>query len=153
MQLFFFFLFDFLMARDFNLLLWTKICFVTLFWFCLFTYNIALPTCIAPPTHPSADNGFKEIECQSSVLPPRVSTQQSRSLGLLCDLGSATSARMQAELWCCSSSIKAMPNPPVTADRTYSQPVVSLGSLSPCRHMQKRGSSLNLPIRAAEGSL
>lgn len=46
-----------------------------------------------------ADNGTKEIERQPSVLPPSASAQQSRSLGLLCDLGSATSARMQAELW------------------------------------------------------
>lgn len=85
-------------------------------------------------------------------MPPHgASAQQSRSLGLLCDLGSATSARMQAELWRCSSSIKARPNPPVTADRTHSQPVVSLGSLGPCRHVQKRGSSL--PIRGVEGPL
>lgn len=100
-----------------------------------------------------ADNGTKEIERQPSVLPPRASAQQSRSLGLLCDLGSATSARMQAELWRCSLSIKAMPNPPVTADRTCSQPVVSPGSLGSCRRAWMRGSSLGLLLRAAEGPL
>lgn len=97
-----------------------------------------------------ADNGTKEIEHQPSVLPPRASAQQSRSLGLLCDLGSATSALMQAELWRCSLSIKAVPNPPVTADRTCSQPVVSPGSLGSCRRARKEGSSLGLLLRAAE---
>lgn len=110
---YFFYIISFFMPTNLNPPLWTN--------------KIFLPTYIAPPTHPPADNGTKEIEWQPSVLPPRASAQQSRSLGLLCDLGSATSARMQAELWRCSSSIKAMPNPPVTADCMYSQPVFSLG--------------------------
>lgn len=124
-------------------------CYMILF--CLCNYSIALPTYIVPPTHPPADNGTKEIECQPSVLPPRASAQQSRSLGLLCDLGSTTSARMQAELWRCSLSIKAMPNPPVTADRTHSQPVVLLGSLGSCSRVRKKGSSLSVLIRTVEG--
>lgn len=48
------------------------------------------PSCTdSPPAH----KGGKEIESQPA-LPLRASTQQSRSLGLQCNLRSATSAHM-----------------------------------------------------------
>lgn len=51
------------------------------------------PSAIAK-IHPQHIKAVKRLRASQAALPPRASTQQSRSLGLQCNLRSATSAHM-----------------------------------------------------------